>query len=548
MKEKSNNKIYIGLSILILFIIISIINELLLLVGININERQLSQAQINEFEKAIRIEQSMIYGKEIGNSYSFSYYKYIPGSSGFMVSSPPKWNVNFVSSINNNVISRNLPIAKGFINCENLLYNWDPYKSLASANLGYHFSNYSLGYEFYRTINYLKKNNVVTGGNNSIKKTKYADVNILDKVAFGKIGKVDLLWTVCKKEDGKILLCSDYGLILDYALLSQYEGMKAFYNSLGMYNFYTKKENESIVRQENDNGRGYYYFVLPTDIYQNTLTTKESKEIIGSFRCDGISDDCYSLGGSYTVGGYRKAAEIVHRPYDNSNDYAVRLCMYVDSDYYNIIEDYDNYPKFDFLMMRIRPSYYAGYFVETNSGIKFYNNSDECYYDDGWQFIDDNNDGIYEYYYFSIFGNVLRDATTPDGLKVNDKGQLVIDDIVLQCNLRDAVTSKFLHTYDFAGAYEEAAEIDCDRVFHDWFITSSDSINNVVLKEGSKKQVILDEINMSITKCNDKENELVDFIRKRYGRKSCQPLEEIVNLKKDVYIKKFKEEFSYILE
>ena len=40
----------------------------------------------------------------------------------------------------------------------------------------------------------------------------------------------------------------------------------------------------------------------------------------------------------------------------------------------------------------------------------------------GWQWIDDNNDGVEECYYFDANGYMLANTTTPDGYTVNADG------------------------------------------------------------------------------------------------------------------------------
>lgn len=47
-----------------------------------------------------------------------------------------------------------------------------------------------------------------------------------------------------------------------------------------------------------------------------------------------------------------------------------------------------------------------------------------------WQWLDIDNDGVYECYYFNVLGNIYKNGTTPDGNKVNELGQLVIDNQV----------------------------------------------------------------------------------------------------------------------
>lgn len=58
----------------------------------------------------------------------------------------------------------------------------------------------------------------------------------------------------------------------------------------------------------------------------------------------------------------------------------------------------------------------------------YYNNKD--YYKSCWQWLDLNNDGLYECYYFNVLGHMYKNGTTPDGYKVNENGEWVVDGIV----------------------------------------------------------------------------------------------------------------------
>ncbi len=49
------------------------------------------------------------------------------------------------------------------------------------------------------------------------------------------------------------------------------------------------------------------------------------------------------------------------------------------------------------------------------------------YLDDGWEWIDGDNDGIAERYYFGEDGYLLTDTVTPDGYTVNEDGAWVKD-------------------------------------------------------------------------------------------------------------------------
>ena len=58
----------------------------------------------------------------------------------------------------------------------------------------------------------------------------------------------------------------------------------------------------------------------------------------------------------------------------------------------------------------------------------YYNNKD--YYKSCWQWIDLNNDGLYECYYFNVLGHMYKDGTTSDGYQVNENGEWVVDGVV----------------------------------------------------------------------------------------------------------------------
>lgn len=63
----------------------------------------------------------------------------------------------------------------------------------------------------------------------------------------------------------------------------------------------------------------------------------------------------------------------------------------------------------------------TGYWYENDNGEFFHN---------GWQWIDGNNDGIAESYFFDESGYCLMDTTTPDGFIVNSDGAWIIDGII----------------------------------------------------------------------------------------------------------------------
>ena len=60
----------------------------------------------------------------------------------------------------------------------------------------------------------------------------------------------------------------------------------------------------------------------------------------------------------------------------------------------------------------------------------WYQNDDGSYPASTWQWIDGNNDGTAESYYFNPQGYCLMNTTTPDGYTVNPAGAWIVDGVV----------------------------------------------------------------------------------------------------------------------
>lgn len=65
----------------------------------------------------------------------------------------------------------------------------------------------------------------------------------------------------------------------------------------------------------------------------------------------------------------------------------------------------------------------AGWWYGTNA-------DNSQWYNNGWQWIDGNNDGVSECYYFDSNGYILANTTTPDGYQVNSNGAWVENGVV----------------------------------------------------------------------------------------------------------------------
>lgn len=67
-------------------------------------------------------------------------------------------------------------------------------------------------------------------------------------------------------------------------------------------------------------------------------------------------------------------------------------------------------------------SFAAGW-QKNDTGWWYGTNADNTtWHANGWQWIDDNNDGVEECYYFDTNGYMLANTTTPDGYTVNADG------------------------------------------------------------------------------------------------------------------------------
>lgn len=67
---------------------------------------------------------------------------------------------------------------------------------------------------------------------------------------------------------------------------------------------------------------------------------------------------------------------------------------------------------------------FAGEWKQNETGW-WYQKDDGTWYSNGWQWIDGNNDGVSECYYFNADGYMLANTTTPDGYRVNADGAWV---------------------------------------------------------------------------------------------------------------------------
>lgn len=199
-------------------------------------------------------------------------------------------------------------------------------------------------------------------------------------------------------------------------------------------------------------------------------------------------------------------------------------------------------------------------FINDNYGISF-NYDEDSYYNDGWHLIDDNGDGIYEYYYFSLSGHMLKDATTPNGYKLNANGKLIINDTVYQVSFLDVANSDvaiFLNKKESVDELTKGFETDYNQVFSKWYQESSIDItnqlnaiaNNLTVQKVKK---VRDEIGRRVKECKKIG---VWYNERLYSAKKTELINKDTHkilsrkLQKDMseYINRFREEMGNIIK
>lgn len=81
---------------------------------------------------------------------------------------------------------------------------------------------------------------------------------------------------------------------------------------------------------------------------------------------------------------------------------------------------------------------YAGW--EQTGATWKYQNTDKTYMTNSWAWLDGNNDGISECYYFGADGIMLSNVTTADGYLINANGQWVVNNVVQTKTTTEAPT------------------------------------------------------------------------------------------------------------
>lgn len=98
------------------------------------------------------------------------------------------------------------------------------------------------------------------------------------------------------------------------------------------------------------------------------------------------------------------------------------------------------------------------YAAEWKHDIKgwWWQNNDGSYPASCWQWIDGNNDGVSECYYFDATGYMLANTTTPDNYTVNENGAWTVNGIV---QTKAAETTQGESQRSYYGSYSDSDTI-----------------------------------------------------------------------------------------
>ena len=100
-----------------------------------------------------------------------------------------------------------------------------------------------------------------------------------------------------------------------------------------------------------------------------------------------------------------------------------------------------------------------------NAARWWYDNGDNTWAANGWRWIDGNQDGVSECYYFDAEGWLLTSTTTPDGYNVNADGAWTVNGIVQ--SRQTAASDEFDNeSWD---DFQNAAPVEVQRPFFEFW-------------------------------------------------------------------------------
>lgn len=118
----------------------------------------------------------------------------------------------------------------------------------------------------------------------------------------------------------------------------------------------------------------------------------------------------------------------------------------------------------------------------------WWQNDDGSYPVGSWQWLDGNNDGTAECYYFDGNGYMLANTITPDGYSVDGNGAWVVNGVIqTQTSSAQAQTGETqtgVYTDDYSGTYAVPYfEMDGSKTYHDVVITYDAGSNSILYND-----------------------------------------------------------------
>ena len=139
---------------------------------------------------------------------------------------------------------------------------------------------------------------------------------------------------------------------------------------------------------------------------------------------------------------------------------------------------------------------FASFSLSIKDNHYYYNNKD--YYKSCWQWLDLNNDGLYECYYFNVLGHMYKNGTTPDGYKVNENGEWVVDGVVQRKNdievkdLIDINIATFSSVYNTKNFVIVDVKKDFDEELNNFIKEKVFDVRNYIASKDIDKKLLVD--------------------------------------------------------
>ena len=118
----------------------------------------------------------------------------------------------------------------------------------------------------------------------------------------------------------------------------------------------------------------------------------------------------------------------------------------------------------------------------------WWQNDDGSYPVGSWQWLDGNNDGTAECYYFDGNGYMLANTITPDGYSVDGNGAWVVNGVIQtqtsSVQAQTGETQAGVYTDDYSGTYAVPYfEMDGSKTYHDVVITYDAGSNSILYND-----------------------------------------------------------------